>query len=174
MHIHLFSESRLTRILKPLSNIKTMVNTHTQIYIHAVFAVQIRKSLILPEWEADLYKYMTKIIRNRGHKLILINGMPNHIHALIGMQPTQSLSELIRDIKVDSSKWINQNKQLPEKFSWQEGFGAFSYSISQVSRVAKYIENQKKHHKSVTFMEEYLEILRKFNIEYEPRYVLKG
>jgi putative transposase len=150
-----------------------MANTFTQIHIHAIFAVQNRISLISKTWEERLYQYITGIIQNHNHKLLSINGMPDHIHILFGMRPTQSLSDLMQDIKGDSSKWINENKFVEGKFSWQEGYGAFSFSKSQLSSVAVYIENQKQHHKKKTFIEEYKKILNDFNIEYDERYIFK-
>ena len=128
-----------------------MANTYTQIHIQAVFAVQNRACVIRKAWKEDLYKYMTGIIQNHGHKVLAINGMPDHVHILFGMRPTQSLSELMQDVKGDSSKWINQNRLVKGKFSWQEGYGAFSYSKSHVDRVIKYILNQEKHHIRKTF-----------------------
>ena len=137
-----------------------MPNTYTQIHIHAVFAVQNRISLISKTWEQRLYQYITGIIQNHGHKLLTINGMPDHIHFLFGMRPTQSLSDLMRDVKGDSSLWINKNKFAAGKFSWQEGYGGFSYSKSQITAVANYIEKQELHHKKITFIEEYTKILQ--------------
>src|SRR5699024_5842704 len=123
-----------------------MANTYTQIHIHAVFAVRNRLSLINESWEEELYKYITGIIQNQGHKLLAINGMPDHLHILFGMRPVQSLSELMQDIKGDSSKWINNKRLVKGRFSWQAGYGAFSYAKSQLPNVIRYIENQKKHH----------------------------
>jgi putative transposase len=150
-----------------------MANTYTQIHIHAVFAVQNRMSLISEKWEERLYQYITGIIKNQNHKLLVINGMPDHIHILFGMRPAQSLSDLMQDIKGDSSRWINDNKFVLGKFSWQEGYGAFSYSKSQLSAVADYIENQKLHHKKKTFTEEYKKILSDFKIEFDEQYIFK-
>lgn len=150
-----------------------MANTFTQIHIQAVFAVQNRFCLISSKWENRLYQYITGIIQNNGHKLLIINGMPDHIHILFGMRPAQSLSDLMQDIKGDSSKWINQNKLIMGKFSWQEGYGAFSYSKSQISDVLKYIENQKQHHSKNTFIEEYQKILKDYEICYDERYIFK-
>jgi REP element-mobilizing transposase RayT len=121
-----------------------MANTFTQIHIHTVFAVQNRISLISENWETRLYQYITGIIQNHEHKVLAINGMPDHVHIIFGMRPTQSLSELLQDVKGDSSRWINENKFTSGKFSWQEGYGAFSYSKSQLNAVIKYINNQKK------------------------------
>jgi putative transposase len=150
-----------------------MANTYTQIYIHSVFCVQDRYCLINKAWEDELFKYITGIIQNHGHKLIAINGMADHLHIFIGMKPSQSLSELMQDIKGDSSKWINGRGFLRGRFSWQEGFGAFSYSASQIDNVVKYIINQKSHHKKETFIDEYKDILRKFKIEFDDRYLFK-
>ena len=122
-----------------------MATTYTQIHIQAVFVVKYREALILPEWKHDLFQYITGIVRNQGHKPISINGVEDHVHLFFGMRPFQSLSDLMQDVKGDSSKWINKNKLPTRKFSWQAGFGAFSYSLSQVSRVCRYIENQEKH-----------------------------
>src|SRR5690349_4500581 len=107
-----------------------MPNTYTQIHIHAVFTVQNRESLIAKEWKIELYKYITGIIQNHNHKVIAINGMSDHIHILFGMRPNQSLSDLMQDVKASSSKWINEKRFVRGKFSWQEGYGAFSYSKS--------------------------------------------
>jgi putative transposase len=150
-----------------------MANTFTQIHIQAIFAVQNRKSLISKSWEKRLYQYITGVIQNHGHKLLAINGMPDHVHMLFGMRPTQSLSDLMRDIKGDSSLWINENKLVTGKFSWQEGFGAFSYSKSQIPAVARYIENQDLHHKKKSFIEEYKKILQDLEIEFDEKYIFK-
>lgn len=125
-------------------------------------------------WKDELYKYITGIVQNNNHKLVAINGMPDHIHILIGMRPTQSVSDLLQDIKGSSSKWINEKKFLKNKFEWQEGFGAFSYGKSQIKDVITYIENQEEHHKKRTFREEYLAFLEKFEVEYDERYIFKA
>jgi REP element-mobilizing transposase RayT len=150
-----------------------MANTYTQIHIHAVFAVQNRMSLIDLSWQERLYKYIIAVIQKHDHKVLSIGGMPDHIHILFGFRPTQSLSNLIQEVKRDSSEWINKGKLVMGQFSWQEGYGAFSYSKSQISGVIKYIETQELHHKKYTFREEYLEILRKFDVEYDERYIFK-
>ncbi|MDB4303252.1 IS200/IS605 family transposase [Desulfosarcina sp.] len=150
-----------------------MANTYTQLYIQFVFAVQNRDSLIHSSWKDELYKYITGIVKNNNHKLITINGMPNHIHVFIGYKPHQLIPELLQDIKGSSSGWINKKGFAKGKFSWQEGYGAFSYSHSQIDSVVKYILNQEEHHKKKTFMEEYVEFLDKFRIEYDERYILK-
>ncbi|RLD42105.1 MAG: IS200/IS605 family transposase [Bacteroidetes bacterium] len=150
-----------------------MANTYTQLYIQFVFAVQNRRSLIKNEWKDELYKYITGIVQNNKHKLIAINGVANHIHIFIGYQPHQLIPDLLQDIKGSSSGWINQKGFTNSKFNWQEGYGAFSYSHSQIDRVVKYIMNQEHHHKKKTFRTEYLELLNKFNIEFDERYILK-
>lgn len=150
-----------------------MANTFTQLYIHYVFAVQNRLSLIQDKWKTELYKYMNGIIKQQGHKPFSINGMPDHVHALVSMCPKQAPSDLLYNLKRSSSIWINENKLVVGKFSWQEGFGAFSYGKSQILSIVKYIENQENHHKKQTFYEEYLEFLKLFEIEYDERYVFK-
>jgi len=148
-----------------------MANTYTQIYIQTVFSPKYRGCLIQQGWENELQKYITGIIQNKGHKMIAIDGMPDHVHIFMGMKPHQGLSDLVRDIKSDSSRWINQNKFVKGKFAWQEGYGAFSYSHSQITNVANYIANQKHHHKKKSFKEEYFELLMKFEIEFKNEYV---
>jgi len=150
-----------------------MANTYTQIHIHVIFAVQNRTSLISPNWEEELYQYITGIVTNQGHKLLAINGMPDHVHVLIGIRPTQSLSELMQDIKGGASKWINEKKLVLGKFKWQEGFGGLSYSKSQLDTVIKYIQNQEEHHKKRTFLEEYRAFLKLFEVDFDERYIFK-
>jgi len=150
-----------------------MGNTYTQIHLQFVFAVKYRDGLIHASFKEELYKYISGIIQNHNHKMLAINGMPDHIHILIGMRPTQSISDLLQDIKGSSSKWINEKKFLRVKFEWQEGYGAFSYSKSQVNGVIKYIQNQETHHKTKTFREEYINFLEAFEIEYDERYIFK-
>lgn len=150
-----------------------MANTYTQIHLQFVFAVKFRDGIIGKEWKNQLYKYITGIIQTNKHKLLAINGMPDHVHILVGMRPTQSVSDLLQDIKGSSSKWINDNRLAKGKFEWQEGYGAFSYSASQIDSVIKYINNQEEHHKTKSFREEYLAFLQKFEVEYDERYVFK-
>jgi REP element-mobilizing transposase RayT len=150
-----------------------MANTYTQIHIHVVFAVQNRYSLINKTWQNKLYQYIIGIIQNHGHKVLSIGGMPDHIHILFGFRPTQSLSALMQNIKRESSQWINENRFVVGKFSWQDGYGGFSYSKSQVSQVANYIENQEAHHSKRTFLEEYTKILQDFGLEYDEKYIFK-
>jgi putative transposase len=150
-----------------------MANTYTQIHLHLIFAVQNRKSLIQNSWKDRLYEYITGIVQQNTHKMIIINGMPDHLHIAIGMRPTQSLSDLMQDIKGNSSKWINDNKLATGKFQWQEGYGAFSYNKSLLPKLIDYIKNQEAHHKKKTFLEEYKEFLKAFEIEYDERYIFK-
>ena len=150
-----------------------MANTYTQIYLQFVFAVQNRFSLIQKEWKDELYKYITGIVQNNKHKLIAINGMPNHLHIFVGYKPHQLVPDLLQDIKGSSSGWINNKKLVKGKFHWQEGYGAFSYSRSQIDIVAKYIHNQEEHHRRKSFHEEYLEFLKQFNISFDEKYILK-
>ena len=149
-----------------------MANTFTQIYLHLVFAVQNRISLIQSDWKNELYKYITGIVQNNGHKLIAINGVPNHLHIAVGYKPHQLIPELLQDIKGNSSKWINQRKFITGKFNWQEGYGAFSFSHSQIDNVVRYINHQERHHKKQTFREEYIQLLKRYNIQYDEKYIL--
>jgi REP element-mobilizing transposase RayT len=141
--------------------------------VQAVFSVQNRDCIIGKQWKDELYKYITGIIQNHNHKLLVINGMPDHLHVFFGMRPKQSISELMQQIKGDSSKWINEKKFIHSKFSWQEGYGAFSYGKSQTDQVIHYIQTQEKHHKKKTFIEEYEEFLNAFEIEYDERFIFK-
>lgn len=151
-----------------------MPNTYTQIYIHLVFAVEGRQSLIHADIRGDLYRYITGIVQQRGHKVIAINGMPDHLHLLIGLLPEVALSDLVRDIKAFSSKHINDERWMPGAFRWQRGFGAFSHSRSQLTAVIRYINEQEQHHRTHTFREEYEALLKSFDIDYDPRYVFKS
>ncbi|MEL1244405.1 IS200/IS605 family transposase [Flavobacterium sp. DGU11] len=150
-----------------------MPNTYTQIHLQFVFAVKHRYGIIAPHWKQELYLYISGIIEKQGHKLLAINGMPDHVHIFIGMRPNQSVSDLLQDIKRNSSLWINQKGFVNGKFEWQEGYGAFSYSKYQVKAVIDYIENQEIHHKKISFREEYLDFLQKFEVEYDERYIFR-
>ncbi len=150
-----------------------MANTYTQIYIQVVFTVKGRQNLIPKQYREELHKYITGIITKRNQKLLAIFAMPDHLHLLVGLKPNISISDLVRDIKAGSSKFISDNNWIKGKFSWQEGFGAFSYSKSQVDDVIKYILNQEEHHKTKTFKEEYLDFLKKFEIEYNEKYLFE-
>ncbi len=148
-----------------------MANTYTQIYLQFVFAVENRYCLIGPQWKEELHKYITGIVQNNNHKMLAINAMPDHVHVFVGYKPNQSVSDLLQDIKGDSSTWINEKRFLRGHFNWQAGYGAFSYSHSQIDRVIKYIMNQEVHHKKKTFQQEYIELLKKCEIDYNEKYI---
>ncbi len=148
-----------------------MANTYSQLYIQIVFAVKGRQNLISNDWKEELFKYITGIVTNEEQKLIAINGMPDHIHILIGLKPNKALSDLVRDIKSNSSRFINDRRWINGKFEWQKGFGAFSYSHSQLTNVIHYIQNQEEHHKTKTFKEEYIKFLKLFNVDYTNEYL---
>ena len=150
-----------------------MSNTYTQIYIQIVFTVKGRENLISEQHRDELQKYITGIIQNREHKMLAVYCMPDHVHVFIGMKPIMSISDLVREVKAISSKFINDKKWIKGKFSWQEGYGAFSYAHSQLDNVVKYVNNQKEHHKRKTFKEEYLDFLEKFSVEYDDKYLFK-
>ena len=150
-----------------------MANTYTQLYFHIVFAVKGRENRIVSELKEELYKYISGIISNKNQKLMIINGMPNHIHLLIGTKPDCNLSDLIRDIKANSSKWINENKLVNRKFEWQLGFGGFTVSPSSVKNVIEYIKNQEIHHAKKSFRKEYIEFLTDYKIDFKPEYIFK-
>ncbi|MGA2786487.1 MAG: IS200/IS605 family transposase [Verrucomicrobiota bacterium] len=150
-----------------------MANTYTQIYLHVVFAVEGRQNLIAPEHNDELQKYITGIVTAQRHKLIAINNMPDHLHLLVGLRPDAALSDLVRDVKAGSSKFINEKRWVMGRFSWQEGFGAFSHARSQLGAVIRYIQNQQKHHAKQSFRDEYLDLLEKFGVEYDQKYIFK-
>ncbi|MBK6836490.1 MAG: IS200/IS605 family transposase [Bacteroidetes bacterium] len=148
-----------------------MANTYSQIYIHLVFAVKGRENVIDKSFKNELYKYICGIVTNKKQKVFSINGVADHIHILVSIGPDYSISNLVKDIKVNSTKWINEKKFVIGKFQWQEGFGAFSVSQSQISKVATYIDNQEEHHKKTTFKQEYIDFLKSYNIEYDEKYI---
>ena len=150
-----------------------MPNTYSQIYIHSVFAVKGRESLINKQWKDELYKYICGIVTGNQQKVYAINGMPDHVHLLLSIKPSIAVSDLMKDIKANSSKWINDKKFVGGQFKWQEGFGAFSCSSSQLDTVIAYIDNQELHHAKKSFREEYIEFLEKNHVEYDERYVFK-
>ena len=137
-----------------------MAGTFSQIYIQVVFAVRGRENLINEKWKSDLSKYISGIINGKGQKSIIVNGMSDHIHAFLGLKPAVRISDLVRDIKNNSTNFINDNKFVRGRFSWQEGYGVFSYSHSQIESVYNYILNQEKHHTKKTFQEEYYNFLK--------------
>jgi putative transposase len=148
-----------------------MANTYTQLYAHVVFAVKGRDHVISPKWKENLFKYINGIITNKDQKLMVINGMPDHLHLLIGFNPDCRLSDLVRDIKANSSRWINENHFIAGRFEWQTGFGAFSIGQSQIDKTVKYILNQEEHHSRKTFKEEYIEFLIAYHVDYKQEYV---
>ena len=150
-----------------------MPGTYTQIYIQCVFAVKGRKNLLLKPWRDEVFKYMSAIIKAKEQKPLIVDGVADHVHLFIGLKPSMALSDLLRDIKNNSSKFISQNKFVKDKFSWQEGYGAFSYSQSQIENVYKYIQNQEEHHKKISFKTEYIDFLNKFQIDHEEKYLFE-
>lgn len=150
-----------------------MANTYSQIYIQIVFAVKGRQNLIRNEHKEEIHKYITGIVKNKNQKLLAINCMPDHTHIFAGLKPDIKISDLVRDVKSISSGFINDKRFVKGKFSWQHGFGAFSYSQSHIDKVVKYVLNQEEHHKKKTFREEYIGLLEKFNVEYDPKYIFE-
>ncbi len=150
-----------------------MPNTYSQIYVQIVFTVRGRECLIVPANRESLHQFITGVVKNREQKLIAVFAMPDHVHLLLGIKPNISISDLVRDIKSGSSKFITDNNWVKGKFNWQEGFGAFSYSRSQIDTVVKYILNQEEHHKIKSFKQEYLEFLEKFEIQYDEKYLFE-
>ena len=148
-----------------------MANTFHQIYIQIVFSVKHKQNLIPNGKKEELHKYITGVVQEKKCKMITVNSVPDHIHIFIGLHPAVSISDLVKDIKLSTNALINNSKWLRQKFSWQDGFGAFSYSKSHIDNVCKYIMNQEEHHKKKTFKEEYIEFLEEHGIEYNPKYV---
>lgn len=147
-----------------------MPNTYTQLYVHCVFAVKYRAALLHSSWDERLRSYMIAIVQNNKHKVLAINNMPDHLHLFIGWNPDQSLSDIMRLVKGKSAEWINKDRLTRQHFHWQEGYGAFSHSRSQIDTVVKYVHHQKEHHHKVTFMEEYHKMLNSFGVDYDTRY----
>jgi REP element-mobilizing transposase RayT len=150
-----------------------MAGTFSQIHIQIVFAVKRRENLINNSWKDELCKYISGIIKGKNQKPIIVNGMPDHMHVFMGLRPAMPVADMARDIKNNSSNFINNNKFIMGKFAWQEGYGAFSYSHSHIERVYNYILNQEAHHKKKTFQEEYIELLKEFEIEYDEKYLFE-
>ena len=164
-------EERYVTIKSNRRNITIMADTYTQLYIHIVFAVKGRQTLIPKDHKTELHQYITGIVTNRKQKMIQINSMPDHVHIFVGITPDIAISDLVRDIKVSATKLINQKRWVIGQFKWQEGFGAFTYSHSQLGDVVAYIQNQEEHHSCRTFKEEYLELLKRFDVTYNEKYV---
>ncbi len=152
-------------------NTLIMANTYHQLHIQTVFAVKFRQGLILPEFRQELFGYIGQTINDLGHKTLIINGVADHVHCFFGLNPKQSLSDLMQKVKSNASGWINERKFLEHRFEWQKGFGAFSYAKSQVNVVYRYVQNQEAHHKKRSFRAEYLEFLQKFEIDHDEKYI---
>ncbi|MCB9232216.1 MAG: IS200/IS605 family transposase [Bacteroidia bacterium] len=150
-----------------------MPNSYTQLYIHLVFAVKGRTSLVLESWRQNLEKYLTVVTQSRGHKLLAVYCMPDHTHLLIGLNPNDSISGFVRDLKANSSKWVKEQGFSRFRFEWQTGYGAFSYSLSQRDQVINYIRNQPEHHRRRSFREEYLDLLQKFEVDFKKEYLFE-
>ena len=150
-----------------------MANTFHQMYIQAVFAVKYRKAVLHKDWRKDVFAVIGNLINETGCKTIIVNGVEDHVHCFLGLKPTISISELMKTVKAKSSKYINDNKLLLDRFEWQVGYGAFSYSQSHINRVYKYIENQEEHHRKKSFKEEYLKYLEEYKIPFEERYIFE-
>lgn len=148
-----------------------MANTYSQIYIQYVFTVKGRQNLLKKPWREDVFKYISGIITEKKQKSIIVNGVEDHVHVFVGLKASMNISDLARDLKNNSSKFINEKGYLKTKFEWQVGFGAFSYSSSHIDNVYKYIQNQEQHHKKKAFKKEFLELLKKYEIEYDDKYL---
>lgn len=148
-----------------------MANTFHQIYLQFVFAVQGRQSLINKEHKEEIHKYITSLVHARKAKMLAIHCMPDHIHMFVGYKPSVLISDFVKEIKVESNEFITSKKWIKGGFSWQEGYGVFSYGHSQIDRVCKYVLNQEVHHKKKTFRQEYLEFLEKFEVSFEDRFL---
>ena len=150
-----------------------MSDTYTQLYIQLVFAVKGRNNFIQNDWEEELYKYITVVVQTDRHKMLAINGMPDHIHIFLGLNPAIAISDLVKDIKRASNNWIKEKEFVKIKFEWQSGYGAFSYGKSQIDQVCKYILNQKIHHAKFSFKEEYIGLLKLFEIDFKDEYLFE-
>lgn len=148
-----------------------MANSYHQIYLQTVFPVKYRAAMLEKEWRSQIFAVIGNLINETGCKTIIVNGVEDHVHCFIGLRPVVSVSELMQTVKGKSSKYINDHSLTPERFEWQEGYGVFSYSQSQVDSVYKYILNQERHHQNQSFKDEYLEFLRKFKIDYDEQYI---
>jgi len=148
-----------------------MANTYSQLYIHSVIVVKGRENLLQKPWRDEIFRYMAGIIHDKHQKPIIVNGVTDHVHLFIRMQPSMRISDLMRDIKSSSTNFINAKRYIKGMFSWQEGYGAFSYSRSQLDQVYQYILKQEEHHHNRTFKEEYLGLLQKFEVEYDDKYL---
>lgn len=148
-----------------------MAGTYTQIYLQFVIVVNGRQNLLAKPWRQDVFKYISGIITNKGRKAIIVNGVGNHVHIFVGLKPSMRISDLIRDIKNNTSNYVNKKKWVTGKFSWQEGYGVFSYTYSHIDKVYNYILSQEEHHKKYTFKEEYTKYLKDFQVEHDEKYL---
>ncbi len=150
-----------------------MAGSYSQIYLQYVFAVKGRQNLLQKPWREEVFKYISGIIKGKNQKPIIVNGVSDHVHVFVGLKPAMNIPDLVRDIKNNSSNFINENKWVKGKFSWQEGYGVFSYSHSQIDNVYRYIANQETHHEKKTFKDEYTDFLVKSGIDYDERYLFE-
>lgn len=148
-----------------------MANTYTQLFVHIIFSTKGREKVLSKHFREDLFKYISGILKHKNQKPFAVNGTIDHIHILVGMEPNITVSDLVRDIKHSSTNFIKEKKFIKHKFNWQKGFGAFTYSKSQLNSVINYIINQEEHHKRQTFEEEYIKLLKLFEVEYDSQYV---
>ncbi|MFN3997604.1 IS200/IS605 family transposase [Algoriphagus sp.] len=150
-----------------------MGNTYHQVYVQIIFAVKGRQSFLKKEFREDFFKVMASMIQNQGHKSIIVNGVADHVHCLVGLNPDKKISDLVKDLKTDSNHFLKDKNWVLGKFDWQNGYGVFSYSRSQLDRVYQYILNQEEHHRKKSFREEYISFLKKFEIEYKDEYLFE-
>ena len=150
-----------------------MAGSYSQIYLQYVFAVKGRQNLLQKPWREEVFKYISGIIKGKNQKPIIVNGVSDHVHVFVGLKPSMNIPDLVRDIKNNSSNFINENNWVKGKFSWQEGYGVFSYSHSQIDNVYRYIANQEAHHEKKTFKDEYIDFLVKSRIDYDERYLFE-
>ena len=147
--------------------------TYTQLYIQIVFAIKNREAILKKEIRYRVFEYMSGIISQMGHKSIIVNGVSDHVHILVGLDPKYSISDTVHDIKRSSSLFINNEKLLNQKFNWQDGYGAFSYSRSHLDKLYNYILKQEEHHKHNTFKDEYISLLKSYGVEYDYKYLFE-
>ena len=164
------SNARLRRYTHDFSNTK-MANTYHQVYLQTVFAVKYRQALLRQEWRSRLLGVVGTLINDTSCKTIIVNGVEDHIHCLLGLKPAVRISDLMQSVKAKSSKYINDQRLTPVRFEWQEGYGVFSYSHSQIDAVFHYIKRQEEHHMKIPFKEEYIGMLRAFQVAYDPQYI---
>jgi REP element-mobilizing transposase RayT len=150
-----------------------MANTYSQINIHTLFAVQGKENYLLPAFRSDLFKFISGILDNLGQFSLAVNGAKDHVHIFFELNPSDSIADIVKQVKVNSSRWINDNHLTSDKFLWQDGYGVFSYGRSQRSQVIQYFIYQEEYHRRKTFREEYLDFLEKFEIEFEREYLFE-